>query len=277
MPYLLKALESDPFPRARMFAANGVAKVVGPGDAPEILKRFDQQDKATQMHLIIALVAVGDDEAYAGLSRLVRSPDHVIRFYVVDTIADHPNERALPILLDALEDEASEVRMFSMFGLEKLRLPESYPPVLASLDDENAYVRKEAAFTLGLLGNPAAVSHLIPRLSDSHYLVRCDAAESLGRLGNPQVIPALKPLLGEKSEAVRIKAAEALARLNDYSGMETLIDVTNSPVLLYRIEAREALRGISDEDFGSDWRAWSGWWQQNKESIIAKSITERES
>lgn len=268
LPYLFRALESEPFPRGRMFAANGIARLVGPGDAPEIMKRFERQDAATQMHLVIALVRVGDDDAYAGLSRLIEHPNRLVRFYVANTISEaHADKRALPILVRAARDEAQDVRMWGMFGLEQLCAPESYPVVLAALNDDDAYVRKEAAYTLGSLGNRAAMPYLISSLKDPHYLVRCDSADSLGRLGNPQAIPALKPLLAEDNEAVQIKTAEALARLSDYSGMETLISFVDSSVLLYRVESTRALCHISNKDFGEDKQAWTNWWQETKKTI----------
>lgn len=267
VPYLLEVLETEPFPRARLFAAYGITRSAGPGDAPDILKRFERQDKATQMHLIIALVKIGDKEAYAGLSRLAKSPDPLVRFYVANTTAEAPDVRALPIFVDGMDDDAPEVRMWAMFGLERLNLPETYPTVLAALDDESFYIRKEAAYTLGTLGNQAAIPHLIPSLKDTHYLVRGSAAESLGMLGDSSVIPEITPLLAEVSEAVQIQASEALAHLNDYSGMENLISILRSPHQLYRTEAHEALKRISNNDFGGDHEAWSRWWKQAKETM----------
>ncbi len=265
LPHLLKVLESDPSPRARMFAAYGVAQSAGPGDAPAIMKLFPNQPKATKMYLVAALINIRDDDAYRALGRIVNEPDRVVRYYVANTMAEHPDKRDMPILIDALNDDAPEVRMWAMYAIEKLNIPESYPIVLSALDDESYYVRKEAAYTLGILDNSAAVPHLIPYLNDPNYIVRCDVAESLGKLGDPQAIPALKPLLAEESEAVRIRAAEALARLDDYSGMETLIASIKSPDYRYKVEAHEALKGISDEDYGEDFGAWSEWWKRAKE------------
>jgi HEAT repeat protein len=270
LPYLFRALESEPFPRGRMFAANGIARLAGRGDAPEIMKRFERQDVATQMHLVVGLVRVGDDEAYAGLSQLIEHRNRLVRFYVASTISEAPaDKRALPILVRAVKDEAQDVRMWGMFGLERLCAPESYPVVLVALNDEDAYVRKEAAYTLGSLGNRAAMPYLISSLKDPHYLVRCDSADSLGRLGNAQAIPALRPLLAEDSEAVQIKTAEALARLSDYGGMETLISLVDSRVLLYRVEASRALCRISNKDFGEDKLAWAAWWQETRKTLEA--------
>ncbi len=276
-PHVLKALENDPFPRARMFAANAMAKLGRPGDAPEIMKRFERQDVATQMHLVIALVRIGDDEAYAGLARLIESPNRLIRFYVVNTITEEGvSKKALPILTKSLKDEAEEVRIWGIYGLQMLNLPESYPAVLDSLDDDYAYVRKEAAFTLGNLGNPEAVPHLILCLKDPHYLVRGDAAEALGMLGDPQAVSVLKPLLNEPEPSVQIKAAEALARLNDFSGMETLIAQVGSPAYLYRQEASRRLKGLTNQDFGQDRQAWADWWKQAKDTIQRQAAQQAE-
>ena len=271
-PHLLKALEMEPFPRGRMFAAFGITRLAGAGDTPEILKRFERQDKATQMHLVIALVKIGDEEAFAGLHHLLQTGDPLVRFYVANTIAEAPDKQAFPILIEAMNDEAPEVRMWGIFGLEKLNLPESYPVVITALNDDSFYVRKEAAYTLGTLGNSDAVPHLISSLKDDHYLVRGNAAGALGTLGDVRTIPHIMPLLAEENEAVQIRAAEALAHLNDYSGMEKLIAIVDSPHRLYRKESLEALQRISNEDFGRDREAWSRWWTQAKQTIEQSRI-----
>jgi len=267
MPDLIRTLETEPFPRARMFAANSVAKLAAPGDAPEIARVFDRQDSATKMHLVIALVNTGDEAAYAKLGLILKSPDWKLRLYVVDTAAGNPIKKDLPLFLEAIDDDTAEVRMWAMFGLENLGLPETYPVVLAALDDDVWYIRKEAAYTLGALGNTDAVPHLIPRLEDPHPLVRGNAAESLGKLGAPALAPKLRPLLAEEAAPVQIKAAEALTRLNDYSGVENLIAMLESRRKVYRSEARKALMGLSDEDFGEDCAKWTRWWKESRKSF----------
>ncbi len=265
MPHLLKALESEPSPRGRMFAATAITHLARPGDTAEIMKRFERQDAATRMHLVIALVKIDDDEAYRALEKLAEFPDRLVRFYVVNTIAEAPpDNRALPILLGSLNDSAQEVRMWGMFGLEHLNHPKSYEQVVAALGDEDAYVRKEAAYTLGNLGNPAAVPYLIACLNDPHYLVRCDSAESLGKLGDVRAVAALRPMLEEDNAAIQIKTAQALARLKDYSGMETLIGFTDSPDLVYQVESCRALQSLANEDFGCDKEAWLNWWRSEQ-------------
>ncbi len=276
LPHLFKALETEPTPRARMFVAHSIGRVVGPGDAGPILERFDEQDAATKMHLVIALVKIGDNEALEGLRRLIDSPDRLVRFYVVNTLADspNPNKKATPILIDSLDDEAEEVRMWGLFCLQRINPPECYPAVVERLGDENPHVRKEAAYLLGNLANPDAVPHLIARLDDSHYLVRGDAAHSLGKLGDPRAIAVLKPLLAERYPSVQIQAADALARLKDYRGIETLIGFVDSPELLYRVEAQRRLQSLSNKNFGDDRHAWLQWWANTKsnptESIQAE-------
>jgi len=267
MPHLFRALETEPFPRGRMFAASALDRLVVPGDAPAIMERFERQDTATKMHLVAALVSISDEEAYAGLDKLFHSQNARIRFYIVNAMAEAPQKDDLPIFIKGIRDESDDVRMWAMYGLENLNLPESYPVVLTALDDEVWYIRKEAAYTLGALGNPAAVPHLLPYLRDPHPLVRGSAVESLGRLGSPKLIPAIKPLLAEKYPPIRIKAAEALARLNDYSGMGKLMATLDSPQMSYRREARRALRRISNEDFGWDRQKWEQWWEGAKATM----------
>ena len=269
MPHLLKAVNTEPFPRGRMFAANAIVQLAEPGDAPAIMKVFQRQDTATKMYLISALAQINDAEAHAGLETLAVSQDAQVRYYVVNSLAEHPQKEDLPIFIKGISDESDNVRMWAMFGLETLNLPESYPVVLLALEDNVWYIRKEAAYTLGNLGNSDAVPHLVPYLKDPHPLVRGDAAESLGKLGTPELAPDIRPLLTVKSPPVQIKAAEALARLNDFSGMEHLIAILDSPMPLYRREAYKALKGISNQDFGGNRKKWAQWWNDAEKKLKA--------
>jgi HEAT repeat protein len=275
-PYLLRALESEPSPRGRMLAAGVLSNMVQPGDAPAIEERFVRQDAATKMHLVIALVRIGDDSAYAALSRLIDSPDRLVRFYVVNSLTEAaPDARALPIFVNSLDDEATEVRMWGIFGLERLNHPDSYRAVLAALGDEDAYVRKEAAYTLGTLGNKEAIPFLIQSLKDPTTIVRGDAATALGLLGDSCVIEAMQPLLQDPHPGVQIKAAEALAHLGDFSGMETLIGFVDSSTRLYSFEAVRALRGITNQDFEYNKDAWQCWWLNNKAALTNARASKR--
>jgi HEAT repeat protein len=263
--HLLKVLETEPLPRGRMFAAGAIGTMVEPGDAPAIVERFDRQDAATQMHLVIALVRVDDDQAYCALNRLIESPSRLVRFYVVNSLAEAPPDaRALPVLINSLDDEASEVRMWGIFGLERLNHPESFTAVLAALGDEDAYVRKEAAYTLGTLGKKEAIPFLIASLKDPTTMVRGDAATALGFIGDPAAAPHLKPLLSDANPGVRIKSSEALARLGSYDGVEILIGLVDSPARVYAQEAVRALQHISSKDFGRDKDAWRNWWNSSQ-------------
>ncbi|RJP17287.1 MAG: HEAT repeat domain-containing protein [Candidatus Abyssobacteria bacterium SURF_5] len=267
-PYLLKVLDTEPFPRGRMFAASALNRVVQPGDAPAIMERFDRQDVTTQMHLVTALVHIGDDGAYQALEVLAEHPNRLIRFYVVNTLADtHQDERALPIFINSLEDEAVEVRMWAIFGLERLNHPASFPAVLAALGDQDPYVRKEAAYTLGLLKNPEAIPFLIESLKDPITVVRGDAATALGMIGDSSATSTLRPLLNDSSPVVQIKTAEALARLGDYSGIDLVIELVDSPVRIHSYEAARVLRELSGEDFGYNKASWRTWWICNRDVL----------
>jgi len=257
VPHLFKALNTEPFPRGRMFAANALVRLVESGDAPAIMKAFQRQDTATQMYLVSALVQISDAEAYAGLEELARSDNDLVRYYVVSSLAEKPQKNDLPIFIQCISDESENVRMWAMFGLD------------LALEDDVWYIRKEAAFTLGNLGNADAVPHLLPYLQDPHPLVRGDAAESLSKLGTPELVPHIKPLLDMESPAVRIKAAIALARLNDFSGMNYLIVMLDSPTPLYRYEAYQALRAISNKDFGVNRQKWAQWWDDAEKALNA--------
>jgi HEAT repeat protein len=251
-----------------MFAAHGLAECAGPGDVSEIMKRFEPQDAATQMYLIIGLVRIGNDEAYAALRELFKSPKRLVRLYVTSTVAEAPNgSRAIPLLTEALSDDIPEIRLFAVLGLKKLNLQETFPLTVQTLADPYAHVRKEAAETLGNLGKREAAPYLLSSLEDPNFLVRSHSAEALGKIGDPSLIPDIKVLIADPNPYVQIKAAGALARLHDYSEVNRLLVYLNSPTLLYRAQAYEAMCSFSNKDFGNDTDAWVRWWKQTRETM----------
>jgi len=76
------------------------------------------------------------------------------------------SEKAVPVLVGALENEDSEVRQLAAFGLGSLRAPAAVDALVQLLaSNEPAEVQLAAATALGKIGEPAAVPEILAALA----------------------------------------------------------------------------------------------------------------
>jgi HEAT repeat protein len=95
-------------------------------------------------------------------------------------------------------------------ALGRLARVEAVPLLLEALDDEEWVVRAQAAGALGRIGDVRAVRPLELALADSAWWVRADAAEALRACGEPGR-QALRRALDAPDRFARDRAREALA------------------------------------------------------------------
>ena len=95
-------------------------------------------------------------------------------------------------------------------ALGRLARPEAVPLLLEALEDEAWVVRAQAASALGRIGDARAVDALERALSDAAWWVRANAAEALRGCGEPG-IAALHRAVGSPDRFARDRAREALA------------------------------------------------------------------
>lgn len=152
---------------------------------------------------------------------------------------------AIPMLEEALSDQAWKVRLESAKGLARLGEEDGYREMRAALQMEepevkseaarvlgeigdvrslpelrryisypNPDVRKQAIISLGLLKDRASVLLIESALSDPDVEVRGSAARALGEIGDSTAIPALKRvMLSDECSVIRVFAAEAILRI----------------------------------------------------------------
>lgn len=112
-------------------------------------------------------------------------PSILLRIHAVCMLADMKNERAIPLLSEAL------------------------------MSDQSPLVRHEAAFAMGQLTFKSAVPALRQAMrNDKSILVRHESAVALGSIGDEQAREDLVVTLNDPDEDVRVSAELALADLD---------------------------------------------------------------
>lgn len=123
---------------------------------------------------------------------------------------------AIPMLLDALNDEDRRVRSCAAEALGEIGSPDAVEPLIAVLerDGEDWEVQASAAEALGKLGDARAAQPLIASLANMVSHVRYQAAVALGEVGGPEAVAALESTARYDGDmTVRFAAEKSLRKL----------------------------------------------------------------
>ena len=104
--------------------------------------------------------------AIPGLLEMLRDPDWVVRYRVVEALAMIPDPRVDPVLLASLEDRRDHVRYMSAKSLGIRKMKGALAPLISHLRDDNEFVRMQVARTIAVLGDSSAIPDLEKAMSD---------------------------------------------------------------------------------------------------------------
>jgi HEAT repeat protein len=153
---------------------------------------------------------IGDRRAVPALIEALQ--DENINYQAAIVLGNLGDERAIPALLDALERARTEprnpssmtmdFRLWAGYALLGLRHPTGLLTVVEFLRPEyGELLRRHAVDALGQFGEKDAVPFLINALQDTDAEVRVNAIVALGRIGDKSAVPALKELLKSNDQA----------------------------------------------------------------------------
>jgi HEAT repeat protein len=150
---------------------------------------------------------------------LVHDEDGQVRSSAVQSLAELTREEALPVLLEALQDNNSDVRWIATRALGAISgTTTAVDALIPMLTDDDKEVARIAAEGLGRHGDRRAVPHLIAAIRERYPLLRESAILALGQLADQRAIPALQEVLQDANQQVRRSAEIALARFAASAG-----------------------------------------------------------
>jgi len=189
--------------------------------------------------------------------RASKDDDPRIRQYLTLVLGKLGDKRAVPVLVDALNDPVVETRIYALIALAELHDPGSVSAVIAATKDEDKDVRKTAIYSLGEIGGARALPVLEEALNDQVADIRFNAALGLSRFGDRSAEPVLRAMLDrstldrvagmrpdQKEEAI-VAAIPAYAKLAGKSATAELQALANrDESLRVRATAKEALASL---------------------------------
>jgi len=191
------------------------------------------------------------DAYFRELSELLTSEDPSKRDDAFVALYTSNDDRALEILIDALDHENSEVRHVAARALEEKADPGSVQALIGLMEREtDSVIGWTASRAVGQMGKPA-LRPLLRALKHQDPTVRARAASAIGyiALGGANVKGAVKPLtkaLKDTSAEVRAEAASALRYMGEKGTQDPLIVALQDEDVFVRADAATALREIGD-------------------------------
>jgi HEAT repeat protein len=132
-----------------------------------------------------------------------------------DVIAVYRNSR----------DDDPRVRQFLAVTMGQIGDKRAIPALLDGLNDPQAENEISTLLALGLIGDNAAVPGVVKQLQNKEPAVRKMAAYVLGAIKDPSAIHDLQVALNDDSQDVRWHAAMSLAEMNDATGAGILVNL----------------------------------------------------
>ncbi|MGQ4646528.1 HEAT repeat domain-containing protein [Lyngbya aestuarii] len=152
---------------------------------------------------------------------MLSSPETPQRMLAARAFCELKDERAIPLLINLLEDVCPLVRVSAAYALGRNPSPTAVEPLINQLNcDFNGYVRKGAVWALGNCRDRRALPSLIDALKNEISAVRLWAASSLAQMAEldyEEIVASIPPLITalkqEPLAAVRSNCAWSLGQL----------------------------------------------------------------
>lgn len=230
--YALKDKDAD----VRMSAIEALINI-GKSAVEPFIHALKDEDSDVRMGAVAALGEIGDKRAVAPLIQALKDEDGEVRMRVTEALEklgwvpeegtdrvryliarkewdelEILGEPAVSLLLQALKDKDSDLRMGAAAALGEIGDARAVEPLIRALKDEYWNVNKRAEEALGKMGEPA-VDPLIHALGNESWGVRKKAAAALGAIVDKRAVAPLMQVLKDEDSVVRMSAAEALERL----------------------------------------------------------------
>ncbi len=212
----------------RQAAAKALAKL----DPEEALRLFLQalrkDNPATRTAAAEAIAYLGIPAALEPLLQLALfEKGEGVRRAAATAMGVLDSEKALALLVEALEDADPQVREAAAKALEYMGNPATLEPLFqVALFDKGGGVRRAAATAMGALDSEKALALLVEAMEDTDPQVRKAAAKALEYMGNPAALePLFQVALFGEDESVRRAAATAMGALDSEKALALLVEV----------------------------------------------------
>jgi len=218
---LIEALKStDSEKRAK--AAEALGELRDVRAIEPLIEALSDEDSTVRQKASEALAKIGTS-ATKSLVEALKSDDWRVRYRAAWAIGKIGDARAVPYLIQAVDDEVRDVRLNIVWAFGEIGVdPRAVDPIFNALKDEDSSVREEAKNALVKMGEQA-VDKLIQALNDKDSEIRNISAWALVEIGGrrgtsfetrKKMAEPLVNALRDEDEDVRLTVALSLDKLH---------------------------------------------------------------
>jgi HEAT repeat protein len=145
--------------------------------------------------------------------------------------------------------EKNEARTDVMRALGEIEDARAVPLLINALNNGNRHIREKAAFALGEIGDPRAIDPLVDIMlrDPPDEGVNGSAATALGKIGDVRAVePWIVVLRTRKRGVPTSSSARALGELGDLRAVDPLIDLLQHPSPDVQMASAQALGELGD-------------------------------
>ena len=239
----------DKNPEVRRNAALFLYNNPAPSHAKVLLKALKDTDPQVRCHAINALTAMRHSTASSQIAKiLTNDPEARARQTAAVSIGVMPGDNGAQVLLKALSDTSSGVKIAAIRSLSLLRPNEAVPALTGLLSsDTNPGIRRYTLKALYEIGDSTAALPVAELLNDPDPMIQVEAIKTIEKL-DPQIAKErIKALLNTSNNNVKFQAAFSLAKLGDGSAVKTGLQLLNSTEGPVRRQGSEILALAGNE------------------------------
>lgn len=146
------------------------------------------------------------------IRELLQNSSVEIRWWATRSLAEIHDSQVTTLLLQALNDQASEVRQCAALGLRQQPDAGAIPQLINTLSDPDRLLARLAGDALIATGEEA-VPALIEVMQNGSQIARLETARALSEIGDTRAIPSLFNALDEDSVVLEHWAGEGLQKM----------------------------------------------------------------
>lgn len=271
---LIAALADDRW-QVRQNATRHLTNVKAPELNAQLLQLLRQQHHNPNiLNSVIQVLTLTQVDIVPALIDCLKEEDSDLRIYVVQTLGQRKDPRAVSVLIEMLDDENVNVRYHAIEALGKLQALEAVDSLVKIAESEDFFLAFPALDALMQMVNAKLAPQLVPLLQKTlNWQLRREAVDNLAITDDPEIIrsllrlmreqhrnpnvlnatlqilalsnvdpiPALVECLGEPDPDLRIYTALALGERHDPRAIPPLIGLLNDPDINVRYHAIESL------------------------------------
>lgn len=219
---------------------------IGEAAVSELLDILETQTQGMVFDAVVVLGRIGSDRAIPALVDTLNNASGSIRGVVAEALAKIRNRDVLPNIIRLLDDEDQFVRLHAVSALKAMPDRRAYRPLTGCLQKGgDSELMRQTVLALGATKDSRAIPVIARMLASADESMRAAIADSMRMFDDPAACTTLLMLLRTGSPGTQLKALIALKKSATEEATADLFSFTNSPDARIRRHAVEVLAELA--------------------------------